>query len=119
MDRIAIATRRVDEQERADAEQRAVTLKVVRGHIQDMAIELQFLGLGHRTTIPETVEFQDRILRAYSDFIEAAKDRGAARNYVTPACQIASATEVSQAMQPGAAAEIDRDGVRMLTGGGK
>ena len=76
-------------------ESRAITLKLARAHIQDMAIELQFFGLKHRTTTPETVEFQDRILQAYSDFIDASKARATARDYVTPATQVASVSEVS------------------------
>lgn len=114
MDKLAIATRRVDEAERAEAEQAAVTHKLVRGHIQDMALELQFLGLKHRTTTPETVEFQDRIYVAFTDFIEASKSRMAARDYVTPARQVQSTQEVSAVLReeehdptaPGAATEF-------------
>ena len=119
MDKLTIATRRVDEAERAEAEERAITLKLARAHIQDMAIELQFFGLKHRTTTPETVEFQDRILQAYSDFIDASKARATARDYVTPATQVASVSEVSAAlaMLPGSASELAEGELRMIAQG--
>ncbi len=81
---LKIATRRVDETERREVEDRAIQLKRVRGLIQDMAIELNYLGFGSRTTTPEVVTLQDRLLTVYSDFVEA-QSAERARDYVTPA----------------------------------
>ncbi len=81
---IKLATRRVDEAERREVEDRQIQLKRVRGLIQDMAIELHYLGFGSRVTTPEVVTLQDKLLTVYSDFVEA-QSSASARDYVSPA----------------------------------
>ncbi len=82
---LKIATRRVDETERREVEDRQIQLRRVRGLIQDMAIELSYLAYGERHTTPEVVAFQDKLLTLYSDFVEARQSSVGARDYLMPA----------------------------------